>query len=314
MSKATSQLKPPSSSFLLYNSLWSLAALGAIYYITTLVLEAGTPPVQKQTISLTPPAIENSQDKITNLNNTLIETNKKLNTLSTSYDLLEQKITGLSRYTTDIRNQNSTLGQKIEQLENDLGIVTGTLARSKKTSAINKTKAKKRPALKAVEITRIAPNKKLIEVASNALENGNSKKLPEPVINQEPVPKSEKKSKPPLDITPKKLAMNNIPIPVLRPQHKVKKPQISHTHFAIELGTHANLLELKASWLQLSKQHAAMLEILHPRYVTIVVNNQARYKLISGPLPNALDAAKICYNLSQANIPCKQTRFLGTPL
>ena len=105
-----------------------------------------------------------------------------------------------------------------------------------------------------------------------------------------------------------------IPLPILRRQHKNSPPQLSHTQFALELGDYASIKKLKSTWAHYASKHASALGPLKPRYVTIVVNNRPRYKLISGPLRNALDAAKICYHLQQSNINCQQTIYHGSDI
>ena len=109
---------------------------------------------------------------------------------------------------------------------------------------------------------------------------------------------------------------SEIPLPILQKQQQaiIKQPQLSHTQFALELGNYASIKQLKSAWARLSSKHSSALRPLKPRYITIVVNNQARYKLVSGPVRNALDAAKICYHLQQSKVSCQQTIYHGSDI
>lgn len=91
-----------------------------------------------------------------------------------------------------------------------------------------------------------------------------------------------------------------------------RKNNITQTQFAVALGNYQNLPQLKKAWAKLNRKYNNALNSLSPRYITIVVNNQAKYKLVSGPLKNALDAAKICFHLQQSKTYCKQTVYQGS--
>jgi hypothetical protein len=115
-----------------------------------------------------------------------------------------------------------------------------------------------------------------------------------------------------------KLAANRLELtkhPIEKEQPKKNaNPTIMRTMFAVSLGHYPDLKNLKNAWKQLNKKHSTALGTLKPRYITLVIDNKPVYQLVSGPLDQAKDAAKICNYLQQMKTYCRQTVFHGSDL
>jgi len=202
--------------------------------------------------------------------------NHTLNQFDAKYANLEQRIYALHSKLSKLDDDNKNLAKRFVQIEESIGPVTGALAKQDKQKTIT------------------PPVSQEIKAAK--------------VLVQE--------VKPQTNVKPKKVVKlaSNIPVPILRQHQKPKQPQLVRTQFAISLGNYQNLQQLQKAWHKRVEQYGSALGHLKPRYVTLVVENKPQYELISGPLTNALDAAKICYHLLQGKAYCKQTIYQGSEI
>ncbi len=190
---------------------------------------------------------------------------------------LNVKYYGLDNQVAELRKEVADLSKSNAKLSQKVRII--------ETATLPKTSQK---ALDKIEVTgSVIPLSKTKTIAKNKTAQKQKKK--------------SNIAKPVMKLTPKQL-------------DKKKARQITQTQFAISLGNFQNIKQLKKAWAKLNKKYKSALSPLKPRYVTIVVNNQAKYKLVSGPLKNALDAAKICFHLQQAKTYCKQTIYQGSEI
>ncbi len=202
--------------------------------------------------------------------------NLQLKQLNAKYANFEQKLFALNAKLSILDTDNKNLTKRFAQIEESIGPITGALAKQ------------------ASEKQTMSPIGQKI--------------TPAKIMVQEVKPKPVEEPK-----TGVKLAAN-IPIPVLRQHQKSKKPQLIRTQFAVSLGNFQDLQQLRKAWQVRADQFGSALGHLKPRFITLVVDNKPRYELITGPLDNALDAAKICYHLQQNKAYCKQSIYQGSEI
>ncbi len=212
---------------------------------------------------------------LTDIRDGIGQTNHSLKQLNLKYYGLDNQVANLRKDVEVLAQNNSKLTQKVRRIE---------------AVALPKTSQKQ---LDKIDITgSLIPLNKTKSIAQKKTAVKAKEKLET---------KKSNITKPILKLTPKKLG-------------KVEKQQITQTQFAVSLGNFQNIKQLKRAWAKLNKKYKSALSPLKPRYITIVVNNQPKYKLVSGPLKNALDAAKICFHLQQAKTYCKQTIYQGSDI
>lgn len=262
--RATKQNTPsPSSSSLIYMSLWLIAAGAAIAYIASIVNNPEINAENKYAAFIPKPPVSQKDAQLNDIKQTLSKANTQLTKLNNNYYVLETKLSSVEQAISELDGQKQTLAVKVNQLQDTLGSVTGALGNTPRTIKTKETRPLQKTALKP--------------------------KIPAKTIKQ-------------------------IPLPILLKDQKTAKPQLLRTHFAITLGNYASINHLKTAWKHLSTKHKPLLGPLSARYLTIVVDNHPRYKLVTGPIKNALDAAKMCTQLQQANIACAQTTYQGTDI
>lgn len=266
------------SSFI-YMSLWFMGAIGALAYMAFLMenTDLNLKPFAT-TIDAKVAAKQNSQKTeklLTDIRDGIGQTNHSLKQLNLKYYGLDNQVANLRKDVEVLAQNNSKLTQKVRRIE---------------AVALPKTSQKQ---LDKIDITgSLIPLNKTKSIAQKKTAVKAKEKLET---------KKSNITKPILKLTPKKLG-------------KVEKQQITQTQFAVSLGNFQNIKQLKRAWAKLNKKYKSALSPLKPRYITIVVNNQPKYKLVSGPLKNALDAAKICFHLQQAKTYCKQTIYQGSDI
>lgn len=325
MSKAKNRTQRSTITGFVYNSLWFLAAIGAIAYITHLAMDNHAP--SHKTLVTTPPVEDiQSYSELKSIKSSIGRISHQMKQLNAKYYLLEEKIETVSMKTEVIDRKTSDQGKKISTIDDRIGLVTGALAKAetnnKKTPQIKSADKAGKPKPPAIA-DKPAIQKPFVELAADALKEktpGPTRITPKekPLITrQNPQIEEEITTE---DIVQKlaarKMAMKtgDIPMPIRLKRTNNPQPEILKTSFAVTLGAFSNLTEMKAAWGQLRAKHPQALSTLKPRYVTIVVDNAPRYQLVSGPLNNALDAARICYQLQLAKRYCKQSLYLGSDL
>lgn len=258
-------------------SLWCIGAIGALAYMAFLMdrTDLNLRPLAKTVeANTTPPKTEKL---LTDIRDGIGQTNHALKQLNVKYYGLDNQVAILRKNIDVLNNKQSTLSKRVSQVEEVTTPKTSQKQQSKKAIASNQ--------LEKIDVTgSVIPLSKTKTIA-----NGQKKKtasIVRPVIKQR-LEKSDKLN---------------------------KSTQITQTQFAISLGNFQNIKQLKRAWVKLNKKYKSALTQLKPRYVTIVVNNKPKYKLVSGPLKNALDAAKICFHLQQAKTYCKQTIYQGSDI
>lgn len=270
---------PKGSSFssFIYMSLWFIGAIGALAYMAFLMdsTDLNLRPLAKTVADNKTPA--KTEKLLTDIRDGIGQTNHALKQLNVKYYGLDDQVANLRKNIDILNKKQSTLSKRVSQVEQLTSPKTSQKQQSEKSIASNQ--------LEKIDVTgSVIPLSK-----TKIITKGQKKKtasIVRPVIKQ----KLEKSDK-----------LN-------------KSTQITQTQFAISLGNFQNIKQLKRAWARLNKKYKSALTQLKPRYVTIVVNNQAQYKLVSGPLKNALDAAKICFHLQQAKTYCKQTIYQGSDI
>lgn len=277
MSKHQKTMQTGSSfSSFIYMSLWFLSAIGALAYMAFLMDNTDLDLKPFATTVDANQTTQKTEKLLADIKDGIGQTNHTLKQLNVKYYGLDNQVAELRKEVDSLSRNNSKLSQKVRQIE---------------TATLPKTSQKQ---LDKIEITgSVIPLSKTKSVAKKETHRTAKKnKL------------DNKKSniiKPVMKLKPKSL-------------DKKRAGQITQTQFAISLGNFQNIKQLKKAWAKLNKKYKSALSPLKPRYVTIVVNNQAKYKLVSGPLKNALDAAKICFHLQQAKTYCKQTIYQGSDI
>lgn len=289
-----------SNASFFYMFLWTLAAIGAITYIALLANHslpdylAAAKKTEANSLLIASQVEEEEtrrEQRVSALNSALSETNNSLKQLNVRYYALESRLNRLDK--TVKAGQPSlvpappTPGERkdISALD-DAALETGALREAGK------------------EGVREGPNKK-IAIAEDL-----------PVLKQQAAPRLKEPAAP---LAGKQLAVNSkLPEPAAKQKSgiepAIEAPTIMRTMFAVSLGNYDDLTKLKTAWQQLAKKHKSALGNLRPRYVTYVIDNKPVYQLVSGPLPNALDAAKICVYLQDRKTYCRQTIFHGSDI
>lgn len=270
---------PKGSSFssFIYMSLWFIGAIGALAYMAFLMdsTDLNLRPLAKTVADNKTPA--KTEKLLTDIRDGIGQTNHALKQLNVKYYGLDDQVANLRKNIDVLNKKQSTLSKRVSQVEQLTSPKTSQKQQSEKSIASNQ--------LEKIDVTgSVIPLSKTKIIAKGQKKKTAS--IVRPVIKQ----KLEKSDK-----------LN-------------KSTQITQTQFAISLGNFQNIKQLKRAWARLNKKYKSALTQLKPRYVTIVVNNQAQYKLVSGPLKNALDAAKICFHLQQAKTYCKQTIYQGSDI
>jgi hypothetical protein len=260
-------------------SLWFMGAIGALAYMAFLMenTDLNLKPFAS-TIDAKLAANQKShktEKLLTDIRDGIGQTNHSLKQLNLKYYGLDNQVANLRKDVEVLAQNNSKLTQKVRRIE---------------TVTLPKTSQKQ---LDKIDITgSLIPLNKTKSIANKKTAAKAKKKLDT---------KKSNITKPILKLNPKTLG-------------KAEKQQITQTQFAVSLGNFQNIKQLKRAWAKLNKKYNSALSSLKPRYITIVVNNQPKYKLVSGPLKNALDAAKICFHLQQAKTYCKQTIYQGSDI
>lgn len=91
--------------------------------------------------------------------------------------------------------------------------------------------------------------------------------------------------------------------------------RISRTDFGVDIGSGADLKEVRMLWNAAKAQHGRVIGNLRP----IVVRRQdsagkSDYRLVIGPIPNAAAAAQLCATLGAADIMCSTRPYQGDKL
>ena len=270
---------PKGSSFssFIYMSLWFIGAIGALAYMAFLMdsTDLNLRPLAKTVADNKTPA--KTEKLLTDIRDGIGQTNHALKQLNVKYYGLDDQVANLRKNIDVLNKKQSTLSKRVSQVEQLTSPKTSQKQQSEKSIASNQ--------LEKIDVTgSVIPLSKTKIIAKGQKKKTAS--IVRPVIKQQ-LEKSDKLN---------------------------KSTQITQTQFAISLGNFQNIKQLKRAWAKLNKKYKSALTQLKPRYVTIVVNNQAQYKLVSGPLKNALDAAKICFHLQQAKTYCKQTIYQGSDI
>lgn len=296
--KSRNEVKVATNASFFYMFLWMLAAIGAITYIALLAnhslpdyLKAADRSWGEDLKTDLSAGANSNTDALAKLASSVTDTNHNLRQLNVKYYALENRLNNINNRITLIqeagKGENVEANQRISRLD-DPELNTGTI---KKIDQPPETEARVKEAK-----TKIAL----------------------------PITKSQSKTLPEAELEggPKQIAATKIiehGNKALDKQNQALKkqpatPTIMRTMFAVSLGHYPDLNNLKTAWKVLKKKHGAALGDLKPRYITLVVDNKPVYQLVSGPLTNALDAAKICNYLQQLKTYCRQTVFHGSDI
>jgi hypothetical protein len=83
--------------------------------------------------------------------------------------------------------------------------------------------------------------------------------------------------------------------------------------YAVQLASGPSPEALRLSWDLLVERNGTSLQGLQPRFVKPRRQGGA-YRLVAGPLPNKLEAERICGELQTGRSSCASTEFIGDPL
>jgi hypothetical protein len=91
---------------------------------------------------------------------------------------------------------------------------------------------------------------------------------------------------------------------------------VTRTEFGVDVGGNHTLDGLRGLWTLIRGNHGALLEGLRP---LVAVREGSKpgaveLRLLAGPLPNAVAAARLCASLSAAGVACQPTVFDGQRL
>lgn len=288
-------------------TLWVLSAMGAIGYIAYL-MEHTSPELKKRTTTIISAQPDSKDLALTKIREQLDNTSKSIKEMNVKYYGLDNQIAELNSNVKALKANNNRLHSRVHTIETAINpTVTGSLKQTPpaKTKITGKTEpgAKSTLSKTSLDLQKVQQNNsKLISKKSVESSNvGPPTRITPEIKNSEADEEQTGKAQ--------ELALNIMPIPIRK-----QKPEITRTKFAIALGNYPDLDRLKKAWKLLVKKYDSTLSPLQPRYITMVVDNQAQYKLVSGPLNNALDAAKICFHLQQSKTYCKQTVYLGSDI
>jgi|GEM_PF-7103867 len=260
----------------IYMSLWFMGAIGAIAYMAFLMENTDLNLKPFATTVEANQTSKKTEKLLTDIRDGIGQTNHSLKQLNVKYYGLDNQVADLRKDVEVLAKNTSNLSKKVRRIE------TATLPRTSQKP------------LEKIDITgSLVPLSKTKSIVQ--------KKTAAKTQNKKSESKKSKISKPVMKPKAKKLG-------------KAGQQQITQTQFAVSLGNFQNIKQLKRAWAKLNKKYKSALSPLKPRYITIVVNNQPKYKLVSGPLKNALDAAKICFHLQQAKTYCKQTIYQGSAI
>lgn len=284
-----------SVSSILYMTLWIFCAMGAIGYIAFLI-ENSAPNLNLSTAALQEDIKpERTETLLSEIRDGIGQTNHSLRQLNVKYYGLDKEINSLKENVATLSESNTILNSRVKLIEQtidpDKNWVTGS---------VNETEPKSsRPKVSNT-----------LETVQNALAQNDNLNLQK----KKSATAKETNAKKSNTADMEKLALNQIILnnmPIKKPD---EAPSITRTQFAVSLGNYPDINRLKKAWSILNKKYSNVLGDLQPRYITLVIENNAQYQLVSGPLSNALDAAKICFHLQQSKTYCKQTVYLGSKI
>ena len=275
---------PKGSSFSSFidMSLWFIGAMGALAYMAFLMesTDLNLRPLAKTVNATKTP--EKTEKLLTDIRDGIGQTNHALKQLNVKYYGLDDQVDHLRKNINALNSKQSDLSKRVSRIE-------------QLTSAKTSQKQQNQKSIASAQLEKI-------DVTGSVIALNNTKTIA----------KVQKKKT--VSIVPPVIKRNLIEQTSEKSEKSDKSTQISQTQFAVSLGNFQNIKQLKRAWANLNKKYKSTLTHLKPRYVTIVVNNQPQYKLVSGPLKNALDAAKICFHLQQAKTYCKQTIYQGSDI
>jgi hypothetical protein len=90
---------------------------------------------------------------------------------------------------------------------------------------------------------------------------------------------------------------------------------VSRTEFGVDIGSGADVEEVRALWNAAKAQHGRLFGKLRP----VIVRNEDRaghadYRLVIGPIANAATAARLCATLGAADVTCSTRAYQGERL
>jgi hypothetical protein len=93
-------------------------------------------------------------------------------------------------------------------------------------------------------------------------------------------------------------------------------PNVTKTEFGVDLGSAKSVESLRTAWTAALRRHAKVLEGLRP---VVQMRERPRlagteFRLVAGPIANAVSAARICATLTAAGAVCAPAVFDGQRL
>jgi hypothetical protein len=103
---------------------------------------------------------------------------------------------------------------------------------------------------------------------------------------------------------------------VTLPQMPVPEASADAGGFGVDLGVAPSPKGVQALWAAASKRHPTLLEGMHPILVTRKTTQPGRpeFRLVVGPLPTAVAAARLCAQLASYSSTCRPAAFEGQRL
>lgn len=295
-----------SVSSILYMTLWIFCAMGAVAYIAFLI-ENTSPNLNLSTAALQSDIKpERAETLLSEIRDGIGQTNQSLRQLNVKYYGLDKEISSLQKNVATLSESNTILNSRVKLIEQtidpDKNWITGSVQKTEKT----KVKALNNPDMDTLKSVHNALT------ANDVInqQNQNPNKLQPQILQTRSILSADKSKTNTADM--EQLAMNQIIMDNMPIKKTDAAPSITRTQFAVSLGNYPDINRLKKAWSVLNKKYSNVLGNLQPRYITMVIDNNAQYQLVSGPINNALDAAKICFHLQQSKTYCKQTIYVGS--
>jgi hypothetical protein len=186
-----------------------------------------------------------------------------------------------------LSSDRERLAERIDALEHSLENITGSIARISKAAGAASRAEDAPPALPA-----ISPEAPPVEQSTANLH------APAPAPAAAPAP-----------------APATTPVPTVHLSASAAEPA-NKSQFALDIGAGGTMDGLRALWAKARQQHGTALDGLRP-LVHVREGRRAgaiELRLVAGPLPSAVAAARLCAKLNAAGTVCQPALFEGQRL
>ena len=203
--------------------------------------------------------------------------------------------------------ERDRLQQRIASLERNFDDMTGSI----------KTVMQANAAAQAAKTS--APEKEKVAVAAPALPPAPPVIRRPPVTTPQPAPPSvagaPADSAPPRTATEPPPIAEPVPLPPIPPMRvaSVEQPpaETAKIEYGIDLGSAASVEEIRKEWSRLKANYGPLLGGLRPLASPRQRTTGTDYRLVIGPFPTAVAAARACVRFNTYRAACRTARFTG---